>query len=456
MAMACMLTSLVLVSATTAGGVVCDDISFDAAIEYQLTTVGDDRTFLRCVATGDVDLDGDIDVLVSDRYGEEILIMMNDGAGALSYGGAVVATGCERNRIILLEDLNGDGLLDIASASRGGAAIFLNQGSEEAWLGFSDVDVYPSGVEPHWIDAADLDLDGDQDLLVADFGEEDAQTGWNVFLNDGDGTFADGIPFILGFNARCIAIDATDLDGDGDADITVAGARLNGSFIHVYRNLGSDGAGGWLGVEYQVPIPVPIGACSIRPIDVELDGDFDLAVAHRSQPKLSLLMNNGAGVLEANELSVPTSIELAEPVDANGDGFMDIAVVVKQTAQLRVLRNDGSGLFQSEGTTFCGTDPKFVAFGDLDDDGDLDGVVANSYPAHDYGSVSVHFNATSLLESGCALDLDCNDLVSTGDLLIVLADWGPGAGADGDVNGDDSVDINDLLLVISSWGPCDP
>jgi hypothetical protein len=448
--------ALTLTVSTVSMGAVCDDIRFDAAIEYQLTAEGEDRTFLRCVATGDVDADGDADVLVSDRYGEEILVLLNDGAGGLVNWGPIVSTGCERNRIIILEDLNDDGLLDVASASRAGAAVFLNQGTDADWLGFSAVSVHPSGVEPHWIDAEDLDLDGDLDLLVADFGEEGAETGWHCFLNEGDGTFADGIAYNLGVEARCISVNATDLDGDGDPEITIAGARLNGSFIHVYDNLGLDPDGGWLGMAYQTPIPVAIGACSIRRMDVELDGDFDLIVAHRSQPKLSLLINDGTGLLNVNELSVPNSIELAEPVDANGDGIMDIGIVVKETNQLRVLRNDGTGLFQSQGTTFCGTDPKFVVFDDLDGDGDLDGVVANSYPAHDYGSVSVHFNLTTLLESGCELDLDCNDRVSTGDLLIVLADWGPNAGSDGDVTADGVVNIDDLLLIISSWGPCEP
>jgi len=434
----------------------CDEVQFENQIEYVLSTVGNDLSFLRCVAAGDVDGDGDADVLVSDRYGEEILILLNDGSGGLEQAGAIVSAGCERNRIIQLADLNGDGHLDLVSASRAGAAVFRNLGVEDGWLGFQDVAVYPSGIEPHWIDAVDLDLDGHLDLLVADFGEAGQETGWHAFFNEGDGTFADGIHFNLGFEARCISIHAADIDGDGDSDIFVAGARLNGSFIHVYENLGADAEGAWLGAAYQVSYPVTNGACSIRSLDIELDGDLDLVVAHRSRPIMSLLVNDGAGLLERQELIVPTSVELAEPIDANGDGYMDIAIVVKNTNQLRVLRNDGTGFFQSQGTTLCGTDPKFVAFDDLDGDGNPDGIVANSYPGVDFGSVSIHFNATSLQNSGCDLDLDCNDRVSTGDLLIVLADWGPNSGADGDVTGDGKVNINDLLLIISSWGPCEP
>ena len=437
-------------------GSTCDDVRFEDPVEYFLSPVGDDNAYLRCVAAGDVDADGDADVLVSDRYGEEILILLNDGEGGMTLGGSILSAGCERNRIITLVDLNGDGLLDVAAASRAGAAVFRNRGHDGAWLGFHDVEVYPSGSEPHWIDTADLDLDGDLDMLIADFGELDQETGWHVFLNHGDGTFADGISFSLGLNARCISIHAADLDGDADPDIAIAGARLNGSFIHVYDNLGSDADGAWLGVSYRMPHPVTFGACSIRSLDLELDGDSDLVIAHRSQPTLSLLVNDGLGELAVQEIPAPISIELAESVDANSDGFMDIAIVVKDTGQLRILRNDGTGQLHTEGTTFSGTHPKYSAFADLDGDGDMDAIVANSYPSEDYGSVSIHINETTTIESGCELDLDCNSMVSTGDLLIILADWGSNPGADGDVTDDGIVGIDDLLVIISAWGPCHP
>ncbi len=434
----------------------CEHIGFEAPVQYQVETEGDNLTFIRCVATGDLDSDGDADVIASDRYGEEIVILLNDGEGNLEEWGSVFSEGCERNRIVILEDLDGNGLLDIASASTAGAAVFLNAGFDGEWLGFEPVMVYPSGFNPHWIDAVDLDLDGSLDLLVADFGEVDMETGWHAFLNNGDGTFAPGMETILGFDARCISINGTDLDGDGDPEIMIAGARLNGGFIHVFKNAGVDAKGGWLGPEYFVSIPVTYGACSIRALDRELDGDMDLVVAHRSQPELSLLVNDGTGMLALETMVVQTSAELAQPVEIDGDGFTDIALVVKNTGQLRLLINDGTGQFQDRGSTGGGVDPKFASFADLDDDGDMDCVMANSFPGQDYGSVSVHLNNSAVLESGCALDLNCDDLVSTGDLLIVLADWGPNPGQPGDVNGDGQVDVNDLLIIIAAWGPCIP
>ena len=167
-----------------------------------------------------------------------------------------------------------------------------------------------------------------------------------------------------------------------------------------------------------------------------------------------MLVNDGTGMLALETMVVQTSAELAQPVEIDGDGFTDIALVVKNTGQLRLLINDGTGQFQDSGSTGGGVDPKFASFADLDDDGDMDGVMANSFPGQDYGSVSVHLNNSAVLESGCALDLNCDDLVSTGDLLIVLADWGPNPGQPGDVNGDGQVDVNDLLIIIAAWGAC--
>ena len=216
----------------------CEHIGFEAPVQYQVETKND-HTFIRCVATGDLDSDGDADVIASDRYGGEIVILLNDGEGNLEEWGSVFSGAWAWNRIVILEDLDGDGLLDIASASAEGATVFMNAGFDGGWLGFGPVMVYPSGFNPHWIDAVDLDLDGDLDMLVADFGEMGGDIelpgGWHAFLNNGDGTFAPGRETIMGFGARCISINGTDLDGDGYPEIMIVGATLNGGFIHVFE-----------------------------------------------------------------------------------------------------------------------------------------------------------------------------------------------------------------------------
>ncbi len=75
-------------------GSTCDDVRFEDPVEYFLSPVGDDNAYLRCVAAGDVDADGDADVLVSDRYGEEILILLNDVQGCMTLRVSFLSAGC--------------------------------------------------------------------------------------------------------------------------------------------------------------------------------------------------------------------------------------------------------------------------------------------------------------------------------------------------------------------------
>jgi polyhydroxybutyrate depolymerase len=56
----------------------------------------------------------------------------------------------------------------------------------------------------------------------------------------------------------------------------------------------------------------------------------------------------------------------------------------------------------------------------------------------------------------CPADLDGNGTVDTGDILTVLAAWGPCKGAcQEDLDGSGAVDVGDLLVVLASWGPCE-
>ncbi len=54
----------------------------------------------------------------------------------------------------------------------------------------------------------------------------------------------------------------------------------------------------------------------------------------------------------------------------------------------------------------------------------------------------------------CPWDLDANNDVGVGDLLVLLAAWGPNPGHPADFDGDSNVDIFDLLTLIANWGAC--
>ena len=83
-------------------GEIVPPVGFSFEEEYLINTTGEAYTFTRCVATGDLDLDGDEDVIVSDRYNEDIVLFLNDGQGNLSQTTSLFAT--EQNRIVISLD----------------------------------------------------------------------------------------------------------------------------------------------------------------------------------------------------------------------------------------------------------------------------------------------------------------------------------------------------------------
>ena len=157
----------------------------------ELDTSGQYNTFIRCVVAADVDQDGSPDLIASDRFDDELLVLVNDGTGGFLPPLAFEATGGEWNRIVIAEDLNGDGFPDLAISSLQGLVVMLNRGLGEStfWLGFDGPVLHAPGIR--WVDAVDLDGDGDPDLLVADLGLAGEETGFHYFMNDGAGQFSE-------------------------------------------------------------------------------------------------------------------------------------------------------------------------------------------------------------------------------------------------------------------------
>ncbi len=69
---------------------------------------------------------------------------------------------------------------------------------------------------------------------------------------------------------------------------------------------------------------------------------------------------------------------------------------------------------------------------------------------------NVYWNNFGLGGGGddCPTDIDGNGSTDVGDLLAMIAQWGPCSGCDGDLDGNGSVDVSDLLTAIGAWGPC--
>ncbi|RZL12801.1 MAG: hypothetical protein EOO62_10070 [Hymenobacter sp.] len=163
-------------------------------------------TFGSEVAVGDLDGDGDLDILTADAGGK-LVVSLNSGYGTFTSNGPTISTIAGYSQKPYLADLDGDGDLDVLLASTlpqvTTVLVRLNNGS----AGFTAGTTLTLPNAAPDLTLADLDGDGDQDLLYC-YGQHVASQ-----LNTGRATFGPGTDVVLTPTPRRLAI--SDIDGDG-------------------------------------------------------------------------------------------------------------------------------------------------------------------------------------------------------------------------------------------------
>jgi hypothetical protein len=174
------------------------------------------------VFPADLDLDGDADLLAAEgpQYttGNKVLWFENLGSGAFSTE-RVVSTEVDDPRSVFAADLNADGYPDAVSASSGDGKLawYRNLGGDD----FGPQRLIATEVRWAWVRAADLDQDGDPDVL----GSGGAGTAWSENTAGGH-TFEP--PRQIAARGTASAVGA-DLDGDGDPDVASGGGAFTWS-----------------------------------------------------------------------------------------------------------------------------------------------------------------------------------------------------------------------------------
>lgn len=320
-------------------------------IDTTATTIGDTANWTNKVEIADIDGDGRLDLLFANggNYSEAgppepNLAFLNRGAGqrfenvSTKVFGSVSGT----TRVIKARDVSGDGIVDIVVGTtyQTQSRLYLGTGGGV----FRDVTATNLPQSPASIgdlEIGDVDLDGDMDIVLADWGPGNNMTNeggrTRLWLNDGKGVFTDATAAQMPAALVRFSwdLELADVDNDFDLDVLVSCKRCIGGYL--FRNEGK--------------------------------GKF------AEVPGLPQYTNNYE----------------YELMDLDGDNFLDIVTIndgeiVKEGGSNRrehVFRNDGKGRFRDATAQWwqpsenIGEDDNMVAFLDYDSDGDADFVIGS-------------------------------------------------------------------------------
>lgn len=340
-----------------------------------------DALFFDCDNDGSTDL-----LLVGDMGSLGASAMLYKNSGGLDFA-AGVSGGIPglKKCAAAAGDIDGDGDTDLALTGAGESSgqhslIYENDG-----LGlFTDTAAGLTDMEQGAAAFGDIDNDGDEDLFLS--GTTDgspAEENVKVYTNNGSGGFSvSGNTFSAAISEYA---DFADVDGDGDNDLLYGGKSFPAAVAELYLNNGSgnftaagaslDGASGGGGFFFADSDEYP---------DIYIFGGAMAPVA-------AVYINDGSGnysKLENNFGEVSNA--RADAADVDNDGDVDLVVAglsgVDSTVRTVLYLNDGSGLFTPSGCVLTGAQGGSVDFGDADGDGDYDLLVTGTGES---GAVSI-------------------------------------------------------------------
>lgn len=298
------------------------------------------------IATGDVNGDGNLDLIVigSTSTGWSYTVLLGNGDGSFQSPVAHQESGqTPYAPTIVIADFNSDGKQDFAVPIGNSVAVLVGNGDGT----FGSPTLFFDG-GGYWIVSADFNGDSKLDLAAA------GSSGLAILLGNGDGTFqAAAFPYTA---SGLSSLLTADLNGDGKADLVSAAYR----FIQVFLG---NGDGTFIVLP---PFGVNGGGTGVSPValaDVNGDGKLDLIAYDEIGSSVSngIFLGNGDGTFDSTEIAIPYSnpshsiFPGVQTTDMNGDGKPDL-VIESPISTVFVLLNSTVSV---PGTTFSPTSLTF-------------------------------------------------------------------------------------------------
>jgi hypothetical protein len=330
------------------------------------------------VTAADLDRDGRLDLAVTNAGSDALglLLATPDGGFRGAPGASVGLTA----RGLVAGDLDGDGAADLVVASASTNHVVVVRGDGH---GGGTAHAYPAGLAPFQVAVADLNGDGHVDVAVADESNANAFAGRgevSVLFGDGHGALVPSTTLRADTNPSDVA--AADLDGDGRLDLAVLnwGSRN----VSLFRNRGAatpaakrQAKGGGL---FDDARSFPYGGAPAYALaigDVSGDARPDLVIGD-AQGVVHLLINDGrAQFTAAPSLQAAAGLRSLVLVDLDRDGRLDIVTANTGDDSVSIFRQVAAGSWSAAQRVSVGAHPRTVRAADLDADGRMDLVVTN-------------------------------------------------------------------------------
>lgn len=248
-------------------------------------------------------------------------------------------------------DLDNDGDLDVLSASFGNNRVswFENDGYEN----FSEHALTTTATYAKGVYAADIDTDGDLDVLSVSSNEI------NWFENDGNANFSIRTVSNIGGDR----VTAEDLDSDGDMDVITD----NGAW---YENDGSQ--------NFTARTAFGQGDMNF-PVDLDKDGDMDIINANSDDDEVNWFENNGAEVFTKHNIaSSANGVKDVYAGDVDNDGDIDVLSASASDNTIAWYENNGSENFTYHIINSSADNARSIYMADMEGDGDMDVLSAAS------------------------------------------------------------------------------
>lgn len=376
------------------------------------------------ILTGDLDGDNKHDIIIANYDGRSFSVLKNNSvSGLVNFTDRTDFAAGIRSEHVSIGDLNADGKLDVVVVNKKDKTISVFKNiSNPGLIQFDNQLTYKSGTETEEAAIGDMNGDGKPDIIVANYGNlynfesgeitllknisengnlsfDDSQTirSFGLYSTmdladmDGDGkldivTIQSGNAVSIGLNKPSFPtsiVSFAPMSATNGATVTIEGVNFNAVLANNIVYFGNLKAAIVKASSTQLVVKVPAGA-SYAPITVLNIGKGLTAVSKLNftpqfSPTKTLITNND--FLDKQEFTTGRAPSAINSGDFDGDGLLDLVSANYFGNSISVLRkNTNSGMigYAENIDIETGLYPQFVEIADMNGDGKLDILVANS------------------------------------------------------------------------------